>query len=313
KVEARRDKHDADTKDVFVMIGNAEDVTLKPNPRLGAVSIMTEPFEASGAEIWIDGEKTEYKTPAVLELLEGEYIIRLVKAPFNDETISISIEKGQEVSQKVAMSDKPLKGTFPLETVHCIEGGTKVVEVTNPKTGRTWIDRNLGAERAATSPTDEKAYGDLYQWGRYSDGHQCRDSETTSSVSSSTHSDHNDFITTSSNWLSSQNNDLWQGVNGVNNPCHEGYRLPTEAEFNTERLSWSSKSQQGAFNSPLKLTAGGYRLLISGALTNVGSVGYYWSSTVTGAGARGLVFNSSLACMGVNGRAFGGSVRCIKD
>jgi hypothetical protein len=42
---------------------------------------------------------------------------------------------------------------------------TQVVEVQNPVTGRIWMDRNLGASRAATSPTDSEAYGDLYQWG----------------------------------------------------------------------------------------------------------------------------------------------------
>lgn len=46
-----------------------------------------------------------------------------------------------------------------------------VVEVTSA-TGRIWMDRNLGAMRAATSATDYQAYGSLYQFGRGSDGHQ---------------------------------------------------------------------------------------------------------------------------------------------
>lgn len=62
-------------------------------------------------------------------------------------------------------------------------GDTKVVEVTNPATGKTWMDRNLGASRAATSPTDASSFGDLYQWGRGADGHQLRSSDTTSVVS----------------------------------------------------------------------------------------------------------------------------------
>ena len=48
----------------------------------------------------------------------------------------------------------------------------KVGVVTNPATGRTWMDRNLGASRVATGNTDAEAYGDLYQWGRAADGHQ---------------------------------------------------------------------------------------------------------------------------------------------
>lgn len=43
--------------------------------------------------------------------------------------------------------------------------GTVIMEVTNPVTGKIWMDRNLGATRAATSSTDALAYGDLYQWG----------------------------------------------------------------------------------------------------------------------------------------------------
>jgi hypothetical protein len=47
------------------------------------------------------------------------------------------------------------------------------------------MDRNLGAARAATSSTDAEAYGDLYQWGRGTDGHEKRNSQTTSTLSSS--------------------------------------------------------------------------------------------------------------------------------
>jgi hypothetical protein len=62
---------------------------------------------------------------------------------------------------------------------------TAVVDVVNPATGVTWMDRNLGASRAATSSTDADAYGDLYQWGRAADGHQKRTSSTRTTLSSS--------------------------------------------------------------------------------------------------------------------------------
>jgi hypothetical protein len=32
------------------------------------------------------------------------------------------------------------------------------------KTGRVWMDLNLGAQRPAVNSMDFKAFGDLYQW-----------------------------------------------------------------------------------------------------------------------------------------------------
>ena len=201
-------------------------------------------------------------------------------------------------------------GDWPTDTV------TQVVEVLNPATGKTWMDRNLGASRAATSSTDTEAYGHLYQWGRAADGHQKRTSGTTSTLSNSDTPGHGDFITVNNSpydWRSPQNDNLWQGINGTNNPCPTGYRLPTEAELNAERLSWSSNNAAGAFASPLKLPVAGRRIFIDGSLVFVGSNGDYWSSTVSGSSSRSLVFGSGGAGMYSLSRALGFSVRCLKE
>ena len=134
-----------------------------------------------------------------------------------------------------------LNNQYPPGSVFCANGPTAIVDVTNPTTGKTWMDRNLGASQVATSSTDPNAYGDLYQWGRFSDGHQCRTSPTTSALSSLDQPGNNMFIlapNTPYDWRSPQNTNLWQGVNGVNNPCPMGYRIPTETELDNERLSW---------------------------------------------------------------------------
>jgi hypothetical protein len=173
----------------------------------------------------------------------------------------------------------------------------------------------LGASQVATSSTDANSYGDLYQWGRGSDGHQCRTSATTATLSSGDQPGHGEFILAPSapnDWRSPQNTNLWQGVNGVNNPCPSGYRLPTEAELDAERLSWSSNNAAGAFASPLKLPMAGFRNFGSGSLGSVGSFGSYWSSTVSSTRARNLNFDSG-AVFGYFVRASGGSVRCLKD
>jgi hypothetical protein len=115
------------------------------------------------------------------------------------------------------------------------------------------------------------------------------------------------------NWRSPGNDNLWQGVNGTNNPCPGGYRLPTEAELNAEHLSWASNNAAGALASPLKLPMAGRRISSSGSLYNVGTFGYYWSSTVSSTNSRGLTFGSTYDYMGTNYRAYGFAVRCLKD
>jgi len=189
-------------------------------------------------------------------------------------------------------------------------------DVYNPVTGEIWMDRNLGASQVATSKTDAAAYGDLFQWGRDADGHESRTSETTSTLSTDDTPGHNKFITSANgvDWRSPQNDNLWQGVNGINNPCPSGYRLPTEAEWEAERASWSSDNADGAFGSPLKLTLGGNRAYTGEIMdVNVDIVGNYWTSTVAGTESRYVNINNSVSWINNNRRAWGCSVRCIKD
>jgi uncharacterized protein (TIGR02145 family) len=179
--------------------------------------------------------------------------------------------------------------------------------------GKCWLDRNLGATQVATSSADAASYGDLYQWGRLADGHQIRTSETTTTLSATDTPENGNFIIESSDWRSPQNDNLWQGVNGINNPCPSGYRIPTQAEWQAEDNAFSPNNAAGAFASPLKLPVAGYRGFSFGLLRNVGSFGVYWSSSVSGTFARYLFFNSSNAIMSTNVRAYGFSVRCLKD
>ena len=189
----------------------------------------------------------------------------------------------------------------------------QVNTVYNPVTGRTWMDKNLGASQVAISFDDVNAFGDLYQWGRASDGHQLRNSTTTTVLSSSNSPNHSDFILASSDWLSFSNDSLWQGVNGINNPCPDGFRLPTEEEFEAERLSWSSNDAAGAFASVLKLTIGGARSRTSGAIGNVGTFVGYRTSTLNGNQSRLLGIAISNSFTANRDRADGNCIRCIKN
>jgi hypothetical protein len=189
--------------------------------------------------------------------------------------------------------------------------------VLNPKTGKIWMDRNLGATQVATSSTDAASYGDLFQWGRRTDGHQIRTSLTTPTQSSLDQPANINFIIAPDSpydWRSGQNANLWQGVSGTNNPCPSGYRLPTDIELAAELASWSSSDRAGAFASPLKLPMAGRRFYF-GSLYPENTTGFYWSSTVSGTSSLALTFSFDTMSTPIspNGRANGGSVRCIKN
>lgn len=184
-------------------------------------------------------------------------------------------------------------------------------------TGRIWMDRNLGALRVATKSIDPDAYGSLYQWGRLTDGHEYRASGTSGATSSANVPGHDDFIldgnTNPYDWRVPQENSLWQGGDDDNNPCPDGFRLPTRTEWQNEALSWAAQNAAGAFASPLKLVVSGSRSKSTGSILNAGIVGWYWSSTPNGISAGVLTFGDSGASLSALYRGYGLSVRCIKD
>lgn len=181
------------------------------------------------------------------------------------------------------------------------------------KAGRIWMAYNLGATAPASSITDSKQYGDFYQWGRRADGHEKLNSTTTSVKSAIDTPIHSNFITTSSDWLSTANANLWQGLNGINNPCPLGFRIPTIKEWDDEFTASGIVDNTTAFNSRLKLTLPGYRNINSTADHNAaGTAGYYWSSDVSGTLSSFKHFYSGNSTTN-NHRGYGFSVRCIKD
>ena len=180
--------------------------------------------------------------------------------------------------------------------------------------GLEWMDRNLGASRVAQTSTDTDAYGDLYQWGRPTDGHEKRSSNTTATTVDSDVPGHANFITAPIDWRIPQNDTLWQQSTGTNNPCPAGFRLPTETEWNNEKQSWVSQDAAGAFTSPLRLVMAGARHFQDGIIQLVGSHGFYWSATVGGStGSCYLLFSNGSVINHIEVRAFGLSVRCLKD
>lgn len=206
---------------------------------------------------------------------------------------------------------------------------TAVVEVLSG-TGKIWMDRNLGATRPATSVNDPLAYGNLYQWGRGNDGHERMVfngstlstgkglNGVTTGASSSDTPGHDKFITyplTNSDWRNPQNNLLWQGASGTNNPCPSGFRLPTAAEFAAEVTFYSVTSMATAYSAtPQQFSATGGRASATGDLI-IPTLGYYWSSTIGTSPvthAKSRVFSSTTNAADFT-RNFAIGVRCIKN
>ncbi len=198
-----------------------------------------------------------------------------------------------------------------LETKSPFSGGSFdgfTYNLVTTATGRVWLDRNLGATQVATSTTDTASFGDLYQWGRSTDGHEKRTSANISTVSTTDTPGHGFFINANSfNWQSPVNSGLWQGVDSKNNPCPNGFRLPTIEEFEAEVVLWSSQNAAGALASPLKLPIAGRRHT-DGNIYSVGSNGMYRTNST-------FILNitSTSAARAGDERIDGFCVRCIKD
>jgi len=180
------------------------------------------------------------------------------------------------------------------------------------KDGLAWLDRNLGASRAATASNDSDAYGDLYQWGRLTDGHEKRATEnifiTTQSTTDNPNTDK--WIGNATDWRNPKNDNLWQGVDGINNPAPTGWRLPTNDEMVVEKATWATQNEAGGFGSVLKWTAAGFFSPTNKGLAFDGMIGLYWNSTVNGDKSRVLRTDSNNESWE---RSYGFSVRVVRD
>jgi uncharacterized protein (TIGR02145 family) len=124
----------------------------------------------------------------------------------------------------------------------------------------------------------------------------------------------------------------WNGNNATtwqseNDPCPAGWRMPTEEELISLRTSgstWSANWESTGINgrvfgnadNPIFLPAAGFLNFNNGAVSNVGTQGYYWSATTNPVGnVRPTFFNitGSTADIGSSYRANGFSIRCVAE
>ena len=228
-----------------------------------------------------------------------------------------------------------LDQTYQL-SVRCIKTRTPIVfngltykMITSSKTGRVWLDRNLGATQVATSLNDVDAYGDLYQWGRAKDGHE-KSSTTTKTIATSLDPANNGaFIL-----ADAQPDDDWVVGNvdndgalrtvawadgGINDICPAGFSVPTKAELKEDIIDAGITSADAALSSPLKLPAAGYRDRAiypadpakNGKVHDIGTSVFLWSRSADGSKASYLSINSAVDSGNLD-RSYGFSVRCIQ-
>ena len=207
--------------------------------------------------------------------------------------------------------------------------------------GNTWLNNNLGANysnmnhpqfnpnKQATALNDYNAYGSLFQWGRYSDGHELinwTDSTTGTPVNGSTSvnavSDtpiNNLFIIETgpqADWRIPKNDNLWKGSSGINNPCPQGFRLPTWDEINTLYTSENITNNTSGFNSSLAFSASGTRRSSNGLLVGDSGSGITnWTGSIDKGNNFARAYSMLSVHVGISniGRANGYGVRCIKD
>lgn len=203
-----------------------------------------------------------------------------------------------------------------------------------------WAPVNCGYE-PANGEYKGYPYGKLYQWGRkYGQGYDSNDASYPSGAnlvqgpvdpswgSSADHSD--EFFYGSSNWCNQQIDDLWADSNGKTgeDPCPEGWRVPTYDELSNLRANYSSWTTDASEHNgryftgeytymegiaQIFLPAAGYRYYIDGSVSKRGYVGDYWSSTSIQSLLYYLGFDSGGVYMGGGNRANEYTVRCVQE
>jgi len=196
--------------------------------------------------------------------------------------------------------------------------------------GNIWLQQSLGSDQVATSSTDVAAYGDLFQWGRWDDGHQLRNSETSANLLSPNNpvglngGSPYFYLTSPTWWNGAGTASTWeasspQDVTSTNgcDPCKAlgaGWALPTSDEWQLLVDQEGITNIQTAFDSNLKLTISGTR---SSSGVYYDSVrGYYWSKSPSSTNvnfAKQLYYSNFIVNTNAGGvRDQGASIRCMK-
>jgi hypothetical protein len=189
----------------------------------------------------------------------------------------------------LAGSVAPVSKTVTYGTVKDIPGETALC----------WITRNLGADQQAVSKDDptEASAGWYWQFNR-KQGYT-HDGATLTPAWTITSIDEN------------------ANCQPADDPCTielgSGWRIPTYTEWSNVDASGGWTNWTVAWNSALKLHAGGI-LDNAGTLLARGQNGYYWSSTQhSNTNGWTLILSSNDCGMSFENKAFGFTLRCVRE
>jgi uncharacterized protein (TIGR02145 family) len=236
---------------------------------------------------------------------------------------------------------------FVSETI--VHNGLEYKTIQSPITKKTWLDRNLGAKMVCNKSRDEfgtyseyknnqeKCFGDYYQWGRLTDGHEKIISETTTTQALSINGLDTKFIKytsiaggTTFDWLSNSidddgsNRSLQWSYTTASLMCPNGFRVPTFNEIAQETVYYDgiedisqgkvkTLSTQSAFDNFLKLPISKTRLF-NGILSS-NETASLWTNSLSSSNALYINYLTTYQpnTYTSSGKSYGMNIRCIKN
>ncbi|MFA7124043.1 MAG: PEGA domain-containing protein, partial [Candidatus Delongbacteria bacterium] len=102
-ITAKKQFHKDALQSMYLSVGEEKQIILKPEPILGSLSIISEPYDTKGAEIFIDGIRTENKTPSVFPFIIGDHSLSLKHPKFLDAEQKFSLSEGETKEITVKM------------------------------------------------------------------------------------------------------------------------------------------------------------------------------------------------------------------
>lgn len=213
--------------------------------------------------------------------------------------------------------------------------------------GNEWLQQNLGSSQVATTIADENARGDYFQWGRWDDGHQLKNSAMTEEYPTPNNpvglgeGNPNFYINGGTPWIGNYTgwfenpaqNDTWTAKNLSEISEHNGMdpckAIGDDWEIPTETVWDNVMQKENIFPKPAGATTGGMargfdsNLKISGAggrkddsWAFEGQRAYIWTKSAS-ANPNFYRFvylgTSSLSTTGFGGdaKSHGYSIRCV--